>query len=659
MPTLNLLPQPKELTFKTGDFKVPQLGWIVLEDSPAARDLFAGQRLARQLETVTATPWKVVRTARPEAAAPTGKAEGEIRCVADPAIPHDQGYRLIIQPRGVELRARSAAGMFYAMQTLAQIARQNPRRWPVLVIDDAPDFARRGVYHDTARGKVPELGTILQLVDDLASLKINEFQLYVENAYEFRRHPEMYADTTPLTAEEILIIDRACQVRHIDFIPSLTSLGHFEKILNRPAFRKLAEAEPEDLRKQGIQTWTKEPWSLCVTDPAAKAFLRDMYDEFLPNFTSPTFNICCDESWDLGKGRSSALAAEIGTDQLYVDWVNYCAQLTARHGKRIMMWGDIIRNHPEKIAQMPADVTLIEWGYEAFHDFVGRGAVFAHSRRPFYMAPGTSTWQTIAGRSPNALGNIYTAAVAGKQYGALGLLNTDWGDNGHQQLLSISLLPFAYGAEVAWHVPAGKPVGKPAQLEPGSHTPLITDRQQVPGLQNFLRAASIQLFGDPTGQIGKLVYELGTTYQRLGSKCFNAAMEFHLFREAWESYESAAQVKDPALLKTRNALVKAIKKFEKCPLTHPDGGLITRELVFTTLTLIHIIDRTLARRHILGQKKTLPAAALRSLAGGAEDLGKIFEQLWLARNKRSRVDDVLVHFARLAKEYRAAAKSKK
>ncbi len=213
------------------------------------------------------------------------------------------------------------------------------------------------------------MDTLLQLIDDLGHLKINEFQIYIENTFEFRRHPQMYDDTTPFTAEEILLLDAACRARHIDFVPSLTSLGHFEKILKRPTFRHLAEADPDELKKAGIKTWCDDPWTLCVTDPAAKQFLKEMYDEFVPNFSSPQFNICCDESWDLGKGRSKELADKIGVGQMYVDWVNYCNTLSKSHGKRIQMWGDIILNHPELISQLPADATLLEWGYESHHAF--------------------------------------------------------------------------------------------------------------------------------------------------------------------------------------------------------------------------------------------------------------------------------------------------
>ena len=74
MPTLNLLPQPQKLSLTKGAFKVPQLGWIELADTPAAGDYFAAQRLARQLETATESPWKVVRTGRADAAKSAGKA---------------------------------------------------------------------------------------------------------------------------------------------------------------------------------------------------------------------------------------------------------------------------------------------------------------------------------------------------------------------------------------------------------------------------------------------------------------------------------------------------------------------------------------------------------------------------------------------------------
>ncbi len=59
----------------------------------------------------------------------------------------------------------------------------------------------------------------------LAHLKYNEFQLYIENNFQFRKFPEMYDDTDPFTAEELLRLDVA--PRHMDFVPSLDVSGAF------------------------------------------------------------------------------------------------------------------------------------------------------------------------------------------------------------------------------------------------------------------------------------------------------------------------------------------------------------------------------------------------------------------------------------------------
>ncbi len=91
------------------------------------------------------------------------------------------------------------------------------------------------------------------------------------NNFQFRKFPEMYDDTGPFTAEELLRLDAACRARHMDFVPSLTSLGHFERILSRPKFMHLAEAEPAELKAIRAAVWHEAgPWSLCVTDPTPK-----------------------------------------------------------------------------------------------------------------------------------------------------------------------------------------------------------------------------------------------------------------------------------------------------------------------------------------------------------------------------------------------------
>jgi N-acetyl-beta-hexosaminidase len=65
--------------------------------------------------------------------------------------------------------------------TLIQILIAAPRSTlDALHILDWPDFPTRGVMLGVSRDKVPTMGTVFELVDLLASWKINQLQLYIK-----------------------------------------------------------------------------------------------------------------------------------------------------------------------------------------------------------------------------------------------------------------------------------------------------------------------------------------------------------------------------------------------------------------------------------------------------------------------------------------------
>jgi hypothetical protein len=394
-----------------------------------------------------------------------------------------------------------------------------------------------------------------------------------------------------------------------------------------------------------------------------------MYEEFVPNFSSKLFNICCDESYDLGKVRSKELADTLGVGQLYINWVNYCNELSKAQGKSIQMWGDIILHHPDLIEQLPDDAILLEWGYEAEHKFDEHCATFAQrikneargGKQKFYVCPGTSSWGTLASRSKNAFANIHNAATAGLKHGAAGLLNTDWGDAGHQQMLSVSLIGFAYGAAASWNL-AETP--NPSQIE-----------NRKSKIENLLDATSLHLFQDPTATIAALAYDLGLTYERFGWQRFNASLEFFLFREKWDVANYVNRAEPKGLASVTAACEKLIPQFEDAYLLHPEADQITAELIFTCREIMHACQRTTLRQQwlaadpakrnpeheILRAKPAKPLPKdfkprLRSQAREAAKLEKQFKKLWLARNKPSRLADVVTEFRRLQLEYKHAAR---
>jgi hypothetical protein len=153
-------------------------------------------------------------------------------------------------------------------------------------------------------------------------------------------------------------------------------------------------------------------------------------------------------------------------------------------------------------------------------------------------------------------------------------------------------------------------------------------------------------------------YEMGMTYERIGHVGFNASTLWQAFREPWDQWHAGAQLQ-PAAMKATLANVEALgKSFETAPMGHPDADLLRAEFVFTCQEICHALKRELARQVVFGQKKKVAAKVLARLASEAAELGEAYESLWLARNKRSRLKDVLVHFTRLKKEYQRAARGR-
>ncbi len=437
---LEFLPQPKVVTPGTGVWQVPGTPTIGVSGG----EFFAAAKRARAL-------WGggAIGIAAP------GTVDA-LTITRDAALPRE-GYTLAVTADGVALAAADAAGAFYGVQTLQQLARQAPAgTLPCVTVEDWPDFRDRGLYYDVCRGRVPTLERLLELADQLAHYKINQLQLYVEHTFRWRTHPNIGKNASPLSAEDILTLDECCRARHIELVPSLAAFGHLATVLNLPAYRHLAEdwGEGRYLDPAAKNAWTRG-WSLAPVLEESYTFLQELFAEFLPCFSSDRFNVCCDENYDLGWGQSYAEAQRIGKGRLYLNHLLRLRALSAAHGKRIMFWGDIIRHYPELIPEIPRDVTVLDWGYSAWENF-DRIADFTATGLPSYGCPSVCGYVTLFPRIHEAADNIAGWTQAGKAHQIEGILNTDWGDGGHYNFLECAWPGYLYGAEQAWNAEADR-----------------------------------------------------------------------------------------------------------------------------------------------------------------------------------------------------------
>jgi hexosaminidase len=380
---------------------------------------------------------------------PKQKPLAAIKVVRSNSAPkHPEGYALTISKSGIELSFRETAGLRAGVATLRQLLREYGRRLPCLKIRDWPDFARRGVMLDISRGRVPKLETLLDLVERLADFKINEFQLYTEHTFAYRNYKSVWQSWGALTAAEIRTLDAHCRELGIDLVPNQNSFGHLRYFLEHPKVKKLAEISAPYEGSTG--DFLRFPTTLAPNHPGTIKFIRELYDELLPNFSSKFFNVGCDETWDLGRGQSKQLCQQRGKGRVYLDFLRQIHREATRRDRRVMFWGDIILHQPKLIRALPKDVIALNWGYEANHPFAREAATFAKSKVPFYVCPGTATWMTLVGRHDTAFANLSLAAKAGRRHGAIGYLNTDWGDGGHPQPLAVSWPLYLAGAAQSW-----------------------------------------------------------------------------------------------------------------------------------------------------------------------------------------------------------------
>jgi hypothetical protein len=292
-----------------------------------------------------------------------------------------------------------------------------------------PNAAERGFLLDVSRGKVPTMETLSDLIDLLARLKYNQLYLYVEHTFAYRNHKTVWRDASPLTAEEIRVLDNYCGERFIELVPVQNSLGHMERWLKHPEYKHLAECPDgfyyEPFKKQYEHGTTLAPAQETLD------FLDGLYSEYLPNFRSRNFLVGCDEPWELGLGRSKKRIENEGVAGVYADWLCHLDKLASQHGRRILYFADMIQQHPEITPQLPAGAAPVLWGYYPGRISEEDCRRIAAAFPGFYIAPGVNCWLSFTGRLDYAVQNIHEAGTMAAKYGARGIINTSWGDSGN------------------------------------------------------------------------------------------------------------------------------------------------------------------------------------------------------------------------------------
>ena len=380
--------------------------------------------------------------------------------------------------------ANDAAGLFYGLQTLCQMIRANRQgdTLPCLKIRDWPSLRWRGFQDDLTRGPNSTLETLRFEASLGASFKLNLMTYYMEYQFDFKKHPGIGPTNGSLTAKDLAALVGYAKPLQLHILGNQQSFGHFGAILRHPEYAGLGET-PEVLSPVRKETYQ---------------LLDDFYSEVCPALPFPWFNVCCDETDGLGTGPSKELVAQIGVGGVYVRHIRRIHDLLRdKYQKRMMMWGDIILQHPGNLQEIPKDTIMLTWGYDARANFEEQIIPFAKSGYEFFVCPGVSDWSRILPDFGVALTNIQNFVRDGAQHGALGMINTDWEDDG-EALKAVKWHADAWAAECAWNASRTAP-------------------------EDFSRRVGAVLFGEAGDHFGRAIEALAQTHRLPAMKgMFNA-----------------------------------------------------------------------------------------------------------------------------------------
>ena len=302
---------------------------------------------------------------------------GELAEIADMRYA-TEGYVMDVTTQGVMIKATTAAGLYYGIQSLKQIYDATGKLLCCHVAD-APRFGYRGVLIDISRHfRTKEF--LMRQIDQMAAVKMNRLHLHLTDAAGWRLEVESYprltsyaAWRTPDTWKEWWYGDRRhveegtegayggyltkaearelvmyAADRYITIIPEIEMPGHSDEVL--AAYPELRCTQlPE---RQG---------DLCIGKEATFEMMQAILDEVIEIFPSEYIHIGGDEagksSWkecDDCRHRMEQEGLE-SVDELQSYMIHRIEEYLNARGRQIIGWDEILQGG------LAPNATVMSW----------------------------------------------------------------------------------------------------------------------------------------------------------------------------------------------------------------------------------------------------------------------------------------------------------
>jgi len=444
---LKLLPAPKQVDVREGRFVVDADTKILIEARHESEDRIAAEMLAQEIHDQSGlkVPVEAAHGAPKAASAIVlGRLDDEgLRAAleAKGLKPEtnfdDQGYLIYSDKSHIIVAGKTGQGLFYGVQTLRQLLRPDGKKLvcPEVSIQDWPSMKWRGVHDDLSRGPIPTLDYMKKEIRTLSEYKVNLFALYIEHVFDFKSQPLIAPKDAAFTPEEIRELVAYAQKYYVTLLPEQQTFGHLHHALKYEIYSDLAE--------------TPHGHVLTPTNPKSYEFIQSLYSELVPLFPGPFLHVGADETLELGRGQTKARADQVGLGRVYMEHLQKVFEVLKPYHKELMFWGDIAVKYPELLSILPKDMIAVPWEYDAKPSFDSIIKPYTDAGLRVVVAPGANNWNAIWPRLDVAYVNIRNFVRDGQRYGAMGMLNTTWDDDG-EALFDMTWPALVFGASAGW-----------------------------------------------------------------------------------------------------------------------------------------------------------------------------------------------------------------
>ncbi|WP_309127766.1 beta-N-acetylhexosaminidase [Microbacterium sp.] len=257
-----------------------------------------------------------------------------------------EAYRLRVGDV-IEITGADAAGLFYGIQTLLQLLREDDEGWgwQRVRIEDAPRFAYRGMMLDVARHFFP-VAEVKAVIDRAAALKLNHVHLHLSDDQGWRLHIDSWPLLSQMSSvssangdqggcyskDDYREIVAHAASRHVTIVPEIDLPGHthaiglaYPELVEDPVMNdhlladaaRLGQALP--VAGEPYTGWGVGHSSVRIRQERTWRFVRDALTELAELTPGPYLHIGGDESLGTSKSdfayfmeRATALVVEIG-----------------------------------------------------------------------------------------------------------------------------------------------------------------------------------------------------------------------------------------------------------------------------------------------------------------------------------------------------------